>query len=48
MVEALCKLAERDRRYHAARTRNLRAMKAAVSLGAKGQRTWSRDDLHER
>jgi len=39
MVEALCKLAERDRRYHAARTRNLRAMKPAVSLGTKGQRT---------
>lgn len=48
MVEALTELAERDRRYAAARKRSVSAMKAPTSLGTNGRRTWTRDDLHER
>ena len=48
MAEALDRLADEDRRYTAARRRALAAMKTARSLGTAGQRTWSRDDLHDR
>jgi hypothetical protein len=48
MTEALARLADEDRRYLAARKRALEAMKAASSLGTRGRRTWSRDELHER
>lgn len=48
MVEALSELADRDRRYLAARKRSLAAMKALTSLGTRGKRTWKRDELHER
>jgi len=48
MTEALSRLADEDRRYSAARKRALAAMKSARSLGTRGQRTWTRDELHER
>jgi len=48
MVEALARLADEDRRFSAARRRALAALRAAVSLGTGGRRTWSRDELHER
>ena len=48
LVEALSKLADRDRRYASARKRSLSAMKEATSLGTGGTATWSRDDLHAR
>ena len=48
MTEALSRLADDDRRYSAARKRTLAAMKSARSLGTRGRRTWTRDELHER
>jgi predicted transcriptional regulator len=48
MTEALARLADEDRRFTAARNRGLAALRSARSLGTSGQRTWSRDDLHER
>jgi hypothetical protein len=48
MTEALSRLADEDRRYSAARKRALAAMTSARSLGTRGRRTWTRDDLHER
>lgn len=48
MTEALDRLADEDRRYSAARRRALAAMKSARSLGTTGQRTWTRDELHDR
>ena len=46
--EALARLADEDRRYTVARKRALAAMKSARSLGTRGRRTWTRDELHER
>jgi hypothetical protein len=48
MVEALTELADKDRRYSAARKRSLQALRSATSLGTGGRRTWTRDELHER
>jgi hypothetical protein len=48
MTEALARLADEDRRYSAARKRALAALGSARSLGTRGGRTWTRDDLHER
>jgi hypothetical protein len=48
MTEALGRLAEEDRRYSAARQRALAALRSPRSLGTRGRRTWSRDELHER
>ena len=48
MTEALDRLADEDRRYSAARKRALTALKSARSLGTRGRRSWSRDELHER
>ena len=48
MTEALSRLADEDRRYSAARRRALTAMKSARSLGTRGRRAWSRDELHDR
>jgi len=48
MVEALSELADQDRRYSSAHKRSLAALGGAVSLGTKGARSWSRDELHER
>lgn len=48
MAEALARMADEDRRYSAARKRALAAMKSARSLGTRGKRTWTRDELHER
>ena len=48
MTEALGRLADEDRRYASARTRALAALRSARSLGTRGRRGWSRDDLHER
>lgn len=48
MTEALARLTDRERRYSTARKRALAAMKSARSLGTRGRRTWTRDELHER
>lgn len=48
MIEALKRLADEDRRYSAARKRALAALRSTRSLGTGGNRTWSRDQLHER
>jgi hypothetical protein len=48
MAEALDRLADEDRRYSAARKRAVAALRSAGSLGTRGRRTWSRDDLHDR
>lgn len=48
MTEALDRLTDEDRRYSAARKRALAALRSPRSLGTKGRRTWSRDELHER
>lgn len=48
MAEALDRLADEDRRYSAARKRALTALKSVRSLGTRGRRAWSRDELHER
>lgn len=48
LTEALSRLTDEDRRYSAARKRGLRALKSAGSLGTRGRRTWTRDQLHER
>ena len=48
LAEALARLADEDRRYFAARKRALTAMKSARSLGTRGKRTWTRDELHAR
>lgn len=37
-----------DRRYAAVRGLSLEALRSSRSLGTGGQRTWSRDELHER
>jgi hypothetical protein len=48
MAEALDRLADEDRRYAAARKRAVAALRSPRSLGTRGRRAWSRDDLHER
>jgi hypothetical protein len=48
MTEALARLADEDRRYSAARKGALTAMASVKSLGTRGRRTWTRDELHER
>ena len=48
MTEALGRLADEERRYSAARKRGLEALKSPRALGTRGQRTWSREELHER
>lgn len=48
MMEALARVADEDRRYSAARRRALAAMKSAGSLGTRGRRAWTRDELHAR
>jgi hypothetical protein len=48
MIDALSQLADKDRRYSAARKRAVAALRSPRSLGTGGRRTWSRDDLHER
>ena len=48
MTEALDRLTDEDRRYSAARKRAVAALRSPRSLGTRGRRTWSRDDLHER
>lgn len=48
MTEALTRLADEARRYSAARRRGLAALKAARSLGTRGVRSWTRDELHDR
>jgi predicted transcriptional regulator len=47
MADALSRLANDQRRYSTARKRSIEAMKTG-SLGTRGHRTWTRDDLHER
>ncbi|MBV9083190.1 MAG: hypothetical protein JOZ62_10965 [Acidobacteriaceae bacterium] len=46
MTEALTRLANEARRYSAAHSRSLAALRSAGSLGTGGRRTWSRDELH--
>jgi hypothetical protein len=47
MIEALRRVGEEDRRFAAARRRNLAALAAARSLGSGGRASWTRDTLHE-
>lgn len=48
MSEALARLTDEDRRYSVARRRALGALRSPRSLGTRGRRTWTRDELHER
>ena len=48
MIEALSRLVEEDRRHSAERERALAALRSSRSLGIRGRRTWSRDELHDR
>ena len=48
VAEALTRVADDHRRYSSARRQSLAALRSAGSLGTKGQRTWTRDELHER
>ena len=48
MLEALTTLSDSESRYNAARRRAISAMKSSPTLGTNGERTWSRDELHER
>lgn len=48
MTEALGRLTDEERRYSTAMKRALAAMKSARSLGTRGRRTWTRNELHER
>jgi predicted transcriptional regulator len=48
LSQALARLADEDRRYSAARKRALAALRSPRSLGTRGRRAWSRDELHER
>ena len=48
MAEALARVADEDHRYSAARKQALAALRSAGSLGTRGRRTWTRDELHER
>jgi len=48
MTEALGRLTDEERRYSAARKRALAALKSPRSLGTRGRRAWSREELHER
>jgi hypothetical protein len=48
MADALSRLADEDQRFSAARRRSVAAMRAAGSLGTRGRRAWTRDDLHQR
>lgn len=48
LVDALEEVATRDEAYERARTRALSNLKRPPNLGTRGQRTWTRDDLHER
>ena len=48
MGEALARLTDEDRRYATARRRALAALRSPGSLGTRGRRTWSRDELHAR
>ena len=48
MAEALARVVEEDRRFGSARKQALAALRSAGSLGTKGRRTCTRDQLHER
>ena len=48
VAEALTRVAADHRRYSFARRQSLAALRSAGSLGTKGQRIWTRDELHER
>jgi hypothetical protein len=48
MIEALGRLTDEERRYAAARKRAVAALRSPRSLGTRGRRTWSRDELHKR
>ena len=48
MAAALAGVVDEDRRFSAARKNALGALKSAGSLGTKGRRSWTRDELHER
>ena len=48
MVDTLVRIVDDDGRYSGARRRSLAAMSTARSLGARGRRASSRDELHAR
>ncbi|MBY0495928.1 MAG: BrnA antitoxin family protein [Cyanobacteria bacterium] len=48
MAEALARLTDEDRRYSAARKQAMAALQSPGSLGSGGERSWSREELHDR
>lgn len=48
MAEALDGIVDEERGYRAARERSLRRLARGLDLDTGGERTWSRDELHER
>jgi hypothetical protein len=48
MAGVLNGIIEEDRGYRAARERSLRRLARGWDLGTGGERTWTRDELHER
>jgi hypothetical protein len=48
MAGVLSGIIEEDRGYTAARERSLRRLARGLDLGTGGERTWTRDELHER
>lgn len=49
MTEALGGIVDEERGYRAARERSVRRLaRGGLNLGTGGERTWIRDELHER
>lgn len=48
LAKVLEELVAQDEGYKVARRRHLRTLDAGLDLGAKGKRTWTREELHER
>lgn len=48
MAGVLGGIAEEERGYRAARERSLRRLAKGLDLGTEGQKTWIKDELHER
>jgi hypothetical protein len=48
MAGVLSGIIDEDRGYQAARERSLRRLAGGLDLGTGGERTWTRDELHER
>jgi hypothetical protein len=48
MAGVLDGIIDEERGYRAARERSLRRLASGLDLGTGGERTWTRDELHER